>query len=88
MDRDRGVVRDQLHGEGSPVVTVQFVRHLDHDFNRPVNEGGFHEVVLDKYVEPPKPGDIVDVGDSALRQRGRVRCLVAIVEPVGDYRDV
>lgn len=68
--------------------SVMFVRHLDHDFNHPTNEGGFHEVVLPDYFDPPRRGDIVDIGDSELRQRGRVRVLVAIVEPVEDYRDV
>jgi hypothetical protein len=69
-------------------MSAQFVRHLDHDFNKPANEGGFHEVVLPDYFEAPRPGDIVDIGDSEIRQRGRIRCLVAIVEPVEGYRDV
>lgn len=62
-----------------------FTRKLFFDFNDGMNTGGFYEVVLDKYVEPPLPGTEVLIGDSELERRGRIRCLVAIVEPMGEY---
>jgi hypothetical protein len=57
---------------------------LRHDFNKPKNEGGFYEVVLpDFWVNLPLPGDEVEVRDddpTGPTIRGRIRCLVAVVE--------
>lgn len=63
---------------------TRIVWRLRHDFNIPRNEGGFYEVVLDRYSIPPHVGDEVIVGDSEYEVRGRVRCLVAIVEELPD----
>lgn len=68
--------------------TVRFIRKLFFDFNQGKNRGGFYEVVLDDYVEPPAAGDEVMIGDSEGHMRGRIRCLIAVVEPIGDYIDL
>ena len=69
--------------EASP---VKVIFHLFYDFNDPPNEGGFYEVVLNPVMErlvhrgdevTIGPGDAEDQGDPV---RGRVRCLVAVVE--------
>ena len=60
---------------------MSLTRILGYDFNSPANPGGFYEVVNDRYLEPPKIGDEVIIGDSELRTRGRVRAIVVVVEP-------
>lgn len=58
---------------------------LDHDFNRPTNEGGFHEVVLERQLEGlVRRGTVVRVQDREGEPsiKGRVRCLVAVIEPL------
>jgi hypothetical protein len=66
--------------------TVQFTLFLDYDFNSPPNEAGFYHVLLDGHLEPMvRNGDIVSIGSEGIRRRGRVRCLLAVVEPIGDF---
>lgn len=72
--------------ESVPVLSAVVVR-LDHDFNTGRNEGGFHEAVLPAFMESNfRTGDIVELvqdgDDPAYIVRGRIRCLVAVVEPI------
>ena len=63
---------------------VRVRRILRHDFNSPPNDGGFYEVVLDDYVQPPSVGEhviVADDDDDGMRVGGKVRALIAIVEP-------
>ena len=57
------------------------VRVSDHDFNNGRTEAGFHEVVLDANAQVHRD-EVVDVTDGEIVMRGRVRCLVAIVEDI------
>ena len=71
----------------SPAVESRIVLRLRHDFNRGRNEGGFHEVALDQWLEGNvRTGDhvvIADLDDTSVEPvRGRVRCIVAVVEDV------
>lgn len=60
---------------------VRIVLVLDHDFNHGRNDAGFHETVLGlAYESNVHTGDIVDLKQDDLVVRGRVRCLVAVVE--------
>ena len=62
---------------------VKVTYHLDHDFNNSRNEGGFHEVVIPSFMEELiRTGMVVDFGDSDYHAKGRIRCLVAVIEEV------
>ncbi len=62
---------------------------LDHDFNNGRNEGGYHEVLLDLAMERNvHTGDEVTVSDGEIQLRGRVRCIVAVVEDIGQFEGV
>lgn len=65
---------------------TRFTLQLEHDFNNPLNRGGFHEVVIPSHLESLfHRGDVVDIVDrdeSGPRLRGRIRVLKAVIEPI------
>jgi hypothetical protein len=73
-----GVFPGDVELGGEPTLSLR------HDFNRPPNTGGFHEIVLDEELE----GEVfrgtlvkvIDESDETLHHNGRVRCLVAVVD--------
>jgi hypothetical protein len=59
------------------------VRAIDYDFNVPPTDSGFYEVVVpDGFFHA---GDTVVLVDDGLRRRGRIRCLMVVVEPIEDF---
>ena len=73
--------REMTSSTGDAVVLI------DYDFNSPSNEFGDYEVVLDwPMAGLIHPGSRVTIGSYAdhVVRRGRVRCLIALVELTDD----
>ena len=61
------------------------VVYLPYDFNVPPNEAGYYKAVVDETV---REGDTVVLdgwADTGPRLRCRVRAVIAVLEPIGDF---
>lgn len=65
----------------------RLVSHLRHDLNEPTNAAGFYSVQVPAGADV-LAGDEVVVGDDQVMVRGRVRIIIAVVEPIPGSLDV
>jgi hypothetical protein len=70
---------------------TEIVLSLPYDFNDPPNDAGFYEVVLNRIIDRNvHRGDTVLLSDNqgaGPAVLGRVRCLIAVVEPSPEVPD-